>query len=452
MGGVLQFEELDGNIGLLTFDIPDQNVNTLSSPVLRELSQHVDDLEQRPDLQGLLLQSGKAGQFIAGADLKELESLAGASAEQVERGVAAGHDLFARISQLPFPTVALIDGACMGGGTELVLALDVRIVSDNPKTRIALPEVNVGLIPGWGGTQRLPRLVGIHHAINMITTGELVAPEKAVSIGLAFDAVAADQLIDEGLRLISQLQGSGDWKQRREQLAQPLGLSEDQWNFTFAVTEGQVMGKTRGQYPAPLMAVRAMKEGINLPLEEGLQVERTIAREIMRSPTAANLIGLFFRKNSVSRDPGINSSEHEPRSVGRVGVLGAGLMGAGIAAAHARRGIAAAMVDIDNDRLAAGISSARHVVESRISIGRATPDDLAEMLGLLSTSVSHQIFSDCDVVIEAVTENEELKTSLYGQLAGVQFPSRAWLAPHRTPNGSLVCTSFHRSIGWHWLK
>ena len=149
MSNVFRFEELDGQIGLLTIDAPGKKVNTLGRVVMEELSCIVDDLEKRDDLQGLLLQSGKPGQFIAGADLNELGALATATREEVLEAVEAGHSLFSRISRLPFPTVALVDGACMGGGTELILSFDERIVSTG-KTKIALPEVNVGLIPGWG--------------------------------------------------------------------------------------------------------------------------------------------------------------------------------------------------------------------------------------------------------------------------------------------------------------
>ncbi|MEZ6063601.1 MAG: 3-hydroxyacyl-CoA dehydrogenase NAD-binding domain-containing protein, partial [Planctomycetaceae bacterium] len=168
-----------------------------------------------------------------------------------------------------------------------------------------------------------------------------------------------------------------------------------------------------------LVALKAIRDGINLPLDQALQVERDAALEIMQSSSAANLIGVFFRGNAVDRNPGIDLRAVPPRDIARVGVLGTGLMGAGIATASARRDIPTAMVDIDNDRIAAGLQAASKVVESRIKIGRATTDDLARMLAMLSTSTSHSIFADCDIVVEAVPENEALKTKIYGQLAEV---------------------------------
>ncbi|MDA1016643.1 MAG: 3-hydroxyacyl-CoA dehydrogenase NAD-binding domain-containing protein [Planctomycetota bacterium] len=418
MSHFLQLEQLDGSISLLTIDTPDKKVNTLGETVLRELSDVIGQLEQDAGVRGLLFRSGKPGQFIAGADLHELGGLIHATPDERREKLAAGHGLFDRISRLPFPTVALIDGNCMGGGTELVLAMDARIASSTSKTKIALPETTIGLIPGWGGTQRMPRLIGIHHAIDMICGGQPVSAQRAAELGLVFDAVPVERLVDEGRRLIEQFIETEQWKRDRTQRSQPFGLSEDQFNFAFACAEGGVKAKTKGQYPAPLAALRAIKEGINLPLEEGLQVERDISMEVMGSEISANLIGVFFMQNALSRDRGVES-DVAARTVNQVGVLGAGLMGAGIATAHARSAVSTTLVDVDNDRIAAGLGSARKVVEGRIKIGRATPEDLASMLQMLSTSTSQQSFAGCDVVVEAVPENEELKTSVYKSLAGV---------------------------------
>jgi 3-hydroxyacyl-CoA dehydrogenase/enoyl-CoA hydratase/3-hydroxybutyryl-CoA epimerase/enoyl-CoA isomerase len=423
MVSAFQFEVTDDRIGLLTFDSPGQKVNTFSVSAFSDLSKIVDDLESRKDLRGLILRSGKPGQFIAGADLGELAMLKNATPEQVSEGADRGHKMFQRISELPFFTVAVIDGHCMGGGTELVLSMDQRLLSDNSKAGIGLPEVKIGIIPGWGGTQRLPRLVGVDHAIKMITSGSTVKGAEAIAQGLVFDVVPTDQLISEARRLIEMAERDGEWKKDRARRQQPLGMTADQVAFTFTIAEGFVRGKSGSHYPAPLMALKAIREGINLPLVEGLKIERDISCEIMRSPTAANLISIFFKGNTVDRDPGIDLRAHPPKEVARVGVLGAGLMGTGIATAHARRGIAAAMVDTDAGRIEAGLKAAAKVVQGRIAIGRATTDELVSMMASLSTSTSHQIFSDSDVVIEAVPENEDLKTKIYGQLAKVMRPN-----------------------------
>lgn len=423
MAGAFSLEELDGSICLLTLDVPGQKVNTLSREVRDELARIVAELEQRSDVRGLLFASGKPGQFIAGADLKELASLAHATPEQVAAELDSGHALFNRLSRLPFPTVALIAGACMGGGTELVLALDERLAAADPATKIALPEVKVGLIPGWGGTQRLPRLVGLQSALEMITGGEPIDAKKAAAIGLVFDAVPADRLVEEGRRLIEELLASGDWKANRERRARPLGLSDNEMQFAFAIAEGMICSQTKGQYPAPPAALRAIREGINRTLAEGLEAEKRYALEVTGSEVSSNLIGVFFAQQAVSRDTTSGGQPSAaPREVRRVGVLGAGLMGSGIATAHARKNIPAVTVDINEEQVAAGLARAQHVVASRMKIGRATPEDMASMLAHLSTATSHAAFADCDVVIEAVPEKEELKTKMFRALATILKP------------------------------
>jgi len=419
MVNAFRIDELDGKIGLVTFDVPEKKVNTLSQGVLKELAGVVAQLEKRTDLRGLLFQSGKPGQFVAGADLNELAMMSYAKLEQVAGMTNMGHQLYNRISRLPYPTVALIDGGCLGGGTELVLPMDARLVSTAPHTQISLPEVQIGILPAWGGTQRLARLIGLNAAIEVICAGETLSAQKAVAVGFAFDAVPAEQLVAEGRRLIEIMQASGDWKMNRERLSGPLGLNADQANFAFAVAEGAIKAKTKGQYPAPLVALKAIREGCNLKLEEGLKAEQNAFDELAGSPIAANLIGIFFMKNRLARDPGVQDPKVTPLPVKSAGVVGAGLMGAGIAAAHARSGIRTSMVDVDDARLADGLKRASDVVMSRIKIGRATPQDLANMLVLLNTSTSTKIFADCDVIIEAVTENESLKKQVYNALASV---------------------------------
>src|SRR5262249_27797901 len=184
MANAFQVDELDGGIALVTFNVPDKKVNTLSRAVIQELAGVVGQLEQRTDLNGLLLRSGKPGQFIAGADLNDIAALSYITAEQAPGVLGVGHQLFSQNRRLPVSRVALIDGNCMGGGTELALAMDDRLASASPQTQIGLPEVKIGLMPGWGGTQRLPRLIGLNPAIEMITSGEPVSADKAVALGL----------------------------------------------------------------------------------------------------------------------------------------------------------------------------------------------------------------------------------------------------------------------------
>lgn len=270
---------------------------------------------------------------------------------------------------------------------------------------------------------------------------------KAVEIGLVFDSLAADGILAEGIYLLEEAQRTGEWKELRHRRSQPLGLSEDQYQFAFALAEGAVKGKTRGQYPAPLIALRAIKDGINRPLNEGIEIEQAAFLEVLKTPIASNLVAQFFTTTRLQRETGVEDPSIKPRTINTVGVLGAGLMGAGIAAAHARRGIHATIVDIDATRVDEGLRRARQVVEDRIAIGRASTSDLGDMLVRLTGTTSQKAFMDCDLVVEAVTENETLKTKIISELADVMRPdallasntstisitrlAKAWKSPER---------------------
>jgi 3-hydroxyacyl-CoA dehydrogenase/enoyl-CoA hydratase/3-hydroxybutyryl-CoA epimerase/3-hydroxyacyl-CoA dehydrogenase/enoyl-CoA hydratase/3-hydroxybutyryl-CoA epimerase/enoyl-CoA isomerase len=419
MENAFRLEEVAERIALLTFDQPGSKVNVLSGSAFEQLANLLGEIQKRRDFRGLLLKSGKPGQFIAGADLNELASLTYVPKEKLPVFVARGHEVFDQVAQLPWPTVALIDGPCLGGGAECALATDYRIASDNPKTRIGLPEVTLGIIPSWGGTQRLPRLIGVSEAIDMICSGEPISAGKAAALGLVSQVVPADRLVDEGCRLIQRVQESGKWERERHRQRQPVGLNSDQLREIFAGAESDLKRKTKGHYPAPLVALRTIREGCVLPLDEGLKRERSAAPELMGTTISANLIAVFSMKQRLARDRGVADPNVPARSVQRVGVLGAGLMGSGIAVAHARCAISTAMVDVDEGRVADGLAKAQKVVASRIESGRAGPDEMDHMLAHLSTSTAHQVFADCDLVVEAITEDEAAKTDMYRSLAGV---------------------------------
>src|SRR5258708_19827194 len=206
--------------------------------------------------------------------------------------------------------------------------------------------------------------------------------------------------------------------------------------FAFACAEGQIKMKAKGQPTTALVALKSMQRGVNRPLDEGLAAEREVAMDVIGTETTANLIGVFFMNTALARDPGIVTTA-QPRSIKRAGVLGSGLMGAGIATAHARSGFPCAMVDINEERLADGMSRARKVIEGRMEIGRASPADMVQLLSNLHTSTSHCVFTDCDMVVEAVTENESLKTEAYQHLPAT-IRDDAILAPNTSP------TSFPR--------
>ena len=413
--GALRLDFVQPKIARIIYDQPGSRANTLNQAVQTEFEKILTQLEKTPDLQGLIFCSGKPGMFIAGADLKELASVKPGAVDARSltlRGLA----FIGRFEKLTCPTVALIDGACMGGGTELALAFDYRLAGASPKCDIALPETKIGLIPGWGGTQRLPRLIGPSIAVDMICTGDGAKAQRAREIGLVWDAVRSEKLLDEGLRLLAWSRESGDWKKIRVKKQQPVGLTEEQHQFTFTVAKAAVLGKTKGAFPAPLAAIDAIAKGCNLTLDEGLKVETDHFVPLIGSTISRNLIAIFFMTQRLAKDPGVADASVTPRDVRRVGVIGAGIMGAGIAGAHLRKGIATVMTDSIPAALAKGVGSITKVMQSRMEIGRATQDDLVSVLSLLNATPSMNQLADCDVVVEAVVENEDVKTKLYRDL------------------------------------
>jgi 3-hydroxyacyl-CoA dehydrogenase / enoyl-CoA hydratase / 3-hydroxybutyryl-CoA epimerase / enoyl-CoA isomerase len=421
MQTALRLEILDGNIALLSLDQPGSRANTLGQAILSELEAMVAQLRARGDLRGLIFRSGKPGMFIAGADLRELGS-APQDPDSARKLVKRGHDLIASIEGLPYPTVAAIEGACMGGGLELALGFDYRLASTHPKTEIGLPETKIGLIPGWGGTQRLTRLIGPSLAAEMICSGEAAKAERARQIGIVFDAVPSERLLDEAVRLLHEAQQSDERKALRKRKQQPVGLSEEQQSFTFAVARAGVLAKTRGQYPAPLAALEAIAKGCNLTLEEGLKVEAEQFVKLVGSPISRNLIAVFFLTQRLQKDPGVSNVSVQPKTVQQVGVLGAGTMGSGIAMAHVRRGIPAVILDKLPAALEKGVSFIAKSLQGRVAIGRMSSDEATAALARLSTGMSLSAVADHDVVIEAITENEEAKVNTYRQLQKVLRP------------------------------
>jgi 3-hydroxyacyl-CoA dehydrogenase/enoyl-CoA hydratase/3-hydroxybutyryl-CoA epimerase/3-hydroxyacyl-CoA dehydrogenase/enoyl-CoA hydratase/3-hydroxybutyryl-CoA epimerase/enoyl-CoA isomerase len=420
----LRLEVRDDGIGLLTFDLPGSRANTLGQAVMAEFAAVAAQLARRTDLRGLrgmVLRSGKPGMFIAGADLRELGALR-PDPEHNRAVVREGLAVMAALEGLPYPTVAAIEGACMGGGLEVALAFDYRLASTHPKTEIGLPEVKVGLIPGWGGTQRLARLIGPAPACELICAGETVNAEKARALGIVWDAVPPERLLDEAVRLVQWAQQTGDWHEARRRKQLPVGLSEEQASFAFAVARAQVLEKTRGHYPAPLAALDAIAKGCNLPLDEGLKVETEAFLPLVGSPISRNLIAVFFMGQRLQKDPGVADPNVKPREVRAVGVVGAGIMGAGIAGAHIRRGVPVMLLDAAPQALEKGVAAITKGMQGRVEAGRMAPADLVAALARLSTTGNLAAMADRDVVIEAIIENEAAKVQLYQTLRPLVRP------------------------------
>jgi len=418
----LRLEYRDDHVAVLTFDQAGSRANTLGQAVLAEFEAVLAQLKERTDLHGLVLQSGKPGMFIAGADIKELGSARMDQPELVRALMERGLNIVAGFEALPFPTVAAIDGSCVGGGCEFALGFDARLAGTHPKFEIGLPEVKLGIIPGWGGTQRLPRLIGPSLAAEMICSGETAKAARALEIGIVFDVVPSERLLDEAVRLVKDLHRTGKWKEDRKRRSQPIGLTEDQALYTFAVAKGMILEKTKGQMPAPLAALDAIEKGCNRPLAEALQCETDAMVPLVGSTISRNLIALFFNQQRMQKDTGVADANVQPATVKRVGVLGAGIMGGGIASVHARKGIPVILLDSNPQALDKGIGNIAVGFKTLLDKGRMKPEEMVAALARVGNTTQLATFADCDVVVEAVVENEEVKTNLYKQLEPLLRP------------------------------
>lgn len=303
MTTAFQVAELPGRIGLVTFDLSGKKVNTFSEEILAQMAELLDRVSQKTSWIGLLFRSGKAGQFIAGADLKELAALSKGPVENVHRFLEAGHRVLNRWSELPFPAVALIDGATLGGGTEFSLALDQRIATESPTVRIGLPETKLGMIPGWGGTQRLPRLIHPAHALEMICIGEPLSAAQARDFGLVHSVVPAEGLIEGGIRLIGELRENDQWKSRRKALRQPLVVSSREVDAAAGCCTGGGRSATDARAKARLAALQSVREGLAQSLDKGLEIERRYAATVIGSAGATKLIEEFFAGKTKPNGP-----------------------------------------------------------------------------------------------------------------------------------------------------
>ena len=299
------------DIGRLVFDLPGEKVNKLSIPVLEELEKVIDELASGKPLKALVITSGKEDIFIAGADLRSFDEVF-KERSKTEEMIRLGHRVFTKLSQLPFPTIAVIDGACLGGGLELALACTYRMATDNPKTSIGLPEVSLGIIPGWGGTQRLPRLVGLQEGLSMILTGKPVKALKAYKNHLADSLIAkefkeekiaefvAQCLSERGQKAILERRGHSSWSSLLLE-RNPIGRA-----VLFHQAKKSLLAKTKGHYPAPLVALQVVKDSTGKPLSEGLEIEIRGFLKHLASPEstriAQHLLSLSLLKRH-KKDP-----------------------------------------------------------------------------------------------------------------------------------------------------
>ena len=407
----LDFPKKD--VAVLTIDDPGKGVNVLSRSVLEELDRPLADLEKRDDLAGLVICSAKSGNFIAGADLREFVTSLDAPKQEVKEHARQGQELFGQLAKCPFVTIAAIGGACLGGGAELALWCDRRIMADDDQANFAFPEVKLGLFPGWGGTARTPRIVGLGNAVELVTGGEPIDARAAQAMGLA-ELGQPDQLLPAAIAMVRAEQQSQAYLKDRQCWEGPLGLSEIELGFLGATASAYIQGQTKGHYPAPLAALEVMLGAAGVDVWAACQMEAEAFVELFGSPVNRALLNVFFLRDANKKQRGPDDTT--PREIKSATVLGAGIMGQGIAAANVKRGLPVALGDVSAEAVGRGVQGILTEVSYNKKTRGPDVDKALQYTPLVNGTMSDDELAASDIVIEAIYENADAKRELYGRL------------------------------------
>ncbi|MFV8818543.1 fatty acid oxidation complex subunit alpha FadB [Haliea sp. E17] len=397
---------LDGDIAELCFDLQGESVNKFDQASVASLTAALDALEAEQGIRGLLLTSGKSV-FIVGADITEFLQLFGASKEEIKAFSGVNNANFNRIAALPYPTAVAINGFAMGGGMEISLACDFRIMSTAAK--IGLPETKLGILPGWGGTTRLPRLIGVDEAVTWIATGADQRADAALKAG-AVDAVAEPgALRDVALATLQNaIDGKLDYLERRARKNGPLPLNDIEAMMSFFTIKAMVGQQAGKNYPAPIKVVDVIEAARSMSLEDALAVEADAFAELASTPVATALVGVFLSDQLLGKKAkGWEKQADKP--VEHAAVLGAGIMGGGIAYQSAYKGTPIKMKDINQAGLDLGLSEANKLLSKRVARGRMSPEEMGNVLNSIDPTLTYAGFDAVDIVVEAVVENEKVK-------------------------------------------
>ena len=407
-------------VAVLTFKNIALEMNVLSEEVLKELDGYLDDFKGNKEIKGLVIVSGRPDQFIVGASIEEISYFT--SANQAANGATSMQSIFNKLDSLGVPTVAAIHGNCLGGGLEMSLACKWRVVTTDPKTQLALPEIQLGLIPGAGGTQRLPRLIGIQAALDMILTGRRLNGTKALKCGLADSLVPKDLLLSTAIEFAtkkrtsenkSPSRGFGQDLTRWALEGNPIGRST-----MYSAAKKNVDEKTKGHYPAAYKALTAVFEGFDKSLTEGLKIEASLFGELAMTQVSQSLIHLFHATTALKKNPYRKERDAKfgDRPVSKVGVIGAGFMGAGIATVCADKNLKVLISDPSKESIAKGLKSARTFFGKKLDQKRIKSFEASAALARISPGLSTIGFENTDITIEAAPEVLAIKQKILTDL------------------------------------
>lgn len=443
LGSGMTFEVDRSHVGWLRLD-QEGPVNTLSSDVLRAFDGLLAQLESRianGQIHALGIRSAKSGTFIAGADVREFARLE--SAEEARRGSAEGQRIFRRLQRLRVPTIAVIDGTCLGGGTELALHCDYRIATDRPAMKIGLPEVRLGIIPGFGGTVRLPAVVGLQEALGMILSGKPVGSRKALRIGLVDRVVPAARLekeLDEFMTLVIS--------KRIPERARDVSLSTRLLEGTgigrkilFSAARKRIRKEAGDHYPAPFRAIDVIESSFGASLDEAYANEAKALGELLTSAGSQNLVRVFLLSQQAKRAlPG--RAMEAATEIRKAAVLGAGVMGGAIAELIASNDVPVVLKDIDRGALDSGLKHAAELLKKAAAARVFSEEEAGLKLALITGTLEYDGFDDVDLAIEAVVERLPVKQQVLREVEAA-MPDTAVLA---TNTSSLSVTEMARAV------
>jgi len=434
----------------VVFDRPDAKVNLLTPDLFRDLGELLDSVRGREDVRGLIFKSAKAGAFIAGMDVEVMASFT--DAFKAAEGARFGQIVLQRIADLPVPSACAINGVCLGGGTELALACTVRVAADSKAVKIGLPETQLGIIPGFGGTQRLPRLVGLVASLDLILSGRTLDARRAQKMGLVDLVVPEAYLERETIKLM--LKAAAGLKRSRPLAARLFEITPPLRRFVIDKARKAAEAKASPEsYPAPFRALEAIDAAFSMPMPQGLDLEARIVGELVPTRTSKNLMWLFKSQSALKKDAG--GIVALPRKVRRAAVLGAGIMGGGIAQLIADKGISVRLKDLRGDALLAALRKASKIWREQVDRKRLTPREMRQKLGFVAPTLDDSGLSKVDIVLEAVVENLDVKQKVLASMEERMGPRAVFASNTSTiPISDIAARAVRpeRVVGMHFFN
>jgi 3-hydroxyacyl-CoA dehydrogenase/enoyl-CoA hydratase/3-hydroxybutyryl-CoA epimerase len=415
--------KVENNVAIISWNMTTSTMNVLNDISIPEFEVHLEKAYSDAEVKGIIISSEK-NEFIAGADVKMILRNNSKDPSEMHKFSLDFNAIFRKLETCGKPVVAAMNGTALGGGYEICLACHYRIALDNPKAVIGLPEVQLGLLPGGGGTQRLPRIIGMEAALMLMVEGKRISPKEAFGYGMVNDIAATrEEMMEKAIKwILANPKAIQPWDEfdkktgaikARENYKVPGGNVQSPAGMrTFAGGTAMVMDKTKGNYPAPIAILSCVYEGLQVNMDRAIPIEARYFVKVATSREAKNLIGvMFLGKNEadkgVSRPKGIH-----PTDVKKLGILGAGFMGAGIAYVSAMSGIEVVLKDITIENAEKGKDYSRGLVQKGIERGKTTADKGEKLLSLIKPTAEVADLKDCDLIVEAVFENRELKASV----------------------------------------